>query len=190
MGETEIPARYNASELLFGQVERGRGAAVAIRCEGRTVTYGELATLATEAGAGLRSLGLSRGDRVLLVLLDTPELPAVFFGAMRVGLIPVLASTALSAAEYTHLLQDSGARAVIVSEPLIPALIPAATRAPVLDQKLREGVELAHPHEDDQSLGGRGELRPVVAGAVLFDKMKPVENNVTLELVAKGSDGE
>ena len=42
-------------------------------------------------------------------------------------------------------------------------------RAPVLDQELHQRVELAHPHEDDQRLGGGGELRPVVAGAVLLD---------------------
>ena len=41
----------------------------------------------------MQSLGLKRGDRVLMFLDDTPAYPAAFFGAVRAGLVPLLINT-------------------------------------------------------------------------------------------------
>ncbi len=51
------------------------------------------ASTASRVGNALIALGLSRGQRVLLLMHDTPEYVAAIFGAMRAGFVPVLVNT-------------------------------------------------------------------------------------------------
>ena len=48
---------------------------------------------ASQWGHGFQSLGLKRGDRILMFLDDTPAYPAAFFGAVRAGFVPLLINT-------------------------------------------------------------------------------------------------
>ncbi len=113
-----LPNQYNVSEVLFHNLEAGRGDKVAVYCEERAVTYTQLAETACRVGNGLKSFGMEPGSRVMMLLLDTPEFPATFFGAIRAGYVPIPTNTILSTEEYQYLLQDSGAKAVVVSAPL------------------------------------------------------------------------
>ncbi|MCP4329374.1 MAG: benzoate-CoA ligase family protein [Alphaproteobacteria bacterium] len=109
-----VPDRYNASEILFRNLETGRGDKIAIYGATGDWTYRQLCEQAARFGNGFRELGLARGDRVLLFLDDTPVYPAALFGAIRAGLVPVLINT-LSPVELVRFyLQDSRARAAIV----------------------------------------------------------------------------
>ena len=102
-----VPERYNASELLFDNLDRGRGTHLAITGPGGSRTYGELCGDAARYGLALRNLGLTRGDRVLFFLDDTPTYPAAFFGALRAGLVPVLINTLTSSDLLNFYLKDS-----------------------------------------------------------------------------------
>lgn len=53
------------------------------------VTYGELATASTGVGAGLRALGVTKGDRVALMLRSERAFFEVFVGALMMGAVPV-----------------------------------------------------------------------------------------------------
>lgn len=109
-----VPERYNASAVLFHNVEAGRDGKVAIYWDGGEVTYGELARRANRVASGLKRLGLRREERVLLVLDDTPAFPAVFFGAIRVGAVPVPVNPLLKDEDYRFFAEDSYARFVVV----------------------------------------------------------------------------
>ena len=109
-----VPERYNASRLIDRNLDAGRAAKVAITCGDEQVTYGELARRINRMGHGLRHLGIRREERVLLVLNDTPAFPVSFFGAMRLGAVPVPLNTLLKPADYRFLVEDSEARAIIV----------------------------------------------------------------------------
>jgi benzoate-CoA ligase family protein len=108
-----IPERYNASLLLDGNLESGRGDKIAIVCGDETVSYAELFARACGAGAALRDLGLERGERVLLVMDDCPWFPAVFLGAMRIGVVPVPVNPLYAADDYPYFVEDSGARVAV-----------------------------------------------------------------------------
>ena len=88
-----IPERYNASRILFDNLAHGRGDRLALTGPAGTRTYAELCAEAARWGHGLLSLGLKRGDRILLFLDDTPAYPAAFFGAVRAGFVPLLINT-------------------------------------------------------------------------------------------------
>lgn len=108
-----ISARYNASRILFDNLTAGRGDRVAVVGPSGTRTYQELCADACNWGNGFRSLGLQRGDRVLLFLDDTPAYPAAFFGAVRAGFVPLLINTLTPPDLLQFYLSDSGASVAV-----------------------------------------------------------------------------
>jgi benzoate-CoA ligase family protein len=109
-----VPERYNASAILFDNLAQGRGGRTAVTGPGGTLSYAELCRDASRFGHALLSLGLARGDRVLLFLDDTPVYPAALFGAIRVGLVPLLINTLTPPDLLQFYLADSGAKVAIV----------------------------------------------------------------------------
>jgi benzoate-CoA ligase family protein len=117
-----VPERYNASAILFDNLDAGRAEKSAIVCEGRSTSYGELCALAAQVGHGLNAFGLARGQRALLLMHDTPQLAAAIFGAIRSGFVPVLVNTLSPPELVAYYLQDSGAEVAIVSGDLVKLL--------------------------------------------------------------------
>jgi benzoate-CoA ligase family protein len=128
-----LPEKYNASEVLYHNLEAGRGDKVAVYWEDETYTYSQLADMASRIGNGLKSLGLPTGARVLMLLMDTPQFPATYFGTMRAGFIPIPTNTVLPPDNYEYFLNDSEAMAVIVSGPLYPKIAEIRERCPKLE---------------------------------------------------------
>ncbi|MBI5265173.1 MAG: benzoate-CoA ligase family protein [Bradyrhizobium sp.] len=108
-----IPERYNASRVLFDNLAKGRGDKIALTGPAGTRSYAELCSEACRWGNGLASLGLKRGDRILLFLDDTPAYPAAFFGAVRAGFVPLLINTLTPPDLLQFYLADSGASVAV-----------------------------------------------------------------------------
>ena len=87
-----------------------------------TLSYGRLADRVARLASGLRTLGLKREERVLLLMLDGNDWPVSFLGAMYAGLVPVAVNTLLTADDYAYMLEHSRAQAVLVSGALLPTL--------------------------------------------------------------------
>ncbi len=104
-----VPQIYNASRVLFDNLAKGRGDRPALIGPAGTRSYNQLCADASRWGHGLLSLGLERGDRVLLFLDDTPAYPAAFFGAVRAGFVPLLINTLTPPELLQFYLADSGA---------------------------------------------------------------------------------
>ena len=108
-----IPRQYNASRILFDNLSRGRGDRLALTGPAGTRSYAELCAEASRWGHGLQSLGLKRGDRVLMFLDDKPAYPAALFGAVRAGLVPLLINTLTSPDLLQFYLSDSAATVAV-----------------------------------------------------------------------------
>ncbi len=92
-----------------------------------TITWGEAADRVCLLAEGLHGLGLRQGDRVCLVSENRPEWCIADLAIMAAGCITVPAYTTNTERDHVHILDNSGARAVIVStdklaQPLIPAI--------------------------------------------------------------------
>src|SRR5436190_23417597 len=109
----QIPRRYNASDVLFQNLKRGRGERPAAIGPAGTRSFSQLCADANRWGNALLSLGLARGDRVLLFLDDTPIYPAAFFGAVRAGLVPLLINFLTPPDLLRYYLSDSAAKVAI-----------------------------------------------------------------------------
>ena len=120
---TQLPALYNGTTTLVdAHLAAGRAdktAYIVLEDPARRITYRDLAGAVCRVGHGLRRLGIRMEDRVLLCLLDSPEFVFGFLGAMRIGAVPIPTNTQLRPAEYEYMLNDSRARAAIVSSDLV-----------------------------------------------------------------------
>src|SRR5919197_6405122 len=121
-----VTEHYNASAILFDNLAHGRGGRTAITGPGGTLTYAELCRDASRFGHALLSLGLARGDRVLLFLDDTPVYPAALFGAIRAGLVPLLINTLTPPDLLQFYLADSGAKVAIAEAEFVDRFSAAA----------------------------------------------------------------
>jgi benzoate-CoA ligase len=131
-----VPDRFNAAAHFIDPHPLATPDKVAIECGDERVTYRELAARVNRVGNALRrALGVRIEERVLLLLLDTPEFAACFFGAIKIGAVPVPVNTLLKPHDYQYLLNDSRARVAIVSQELVPQIdaIPRNT-LPFLEQ--------------------------------------------------------
>lgn len=125
MSTLNLPARYNASTTFIdANLEAGRGDKTAVICGDRRCTYAEIAAMANQTGNALRRLDVRQEERVMLLLLDSPEFVESFFGAIRLGAVPIPTNTVLRPADYEYMLNDSRATALILSEPLYATIEP------------------------------------------------------------------
>ncbi|MGE4340093.1 MAG: class I adenylate-forming enzyme family protein [Pigmentiphaga sp.] len=81
----------------------------ALRAQGRTWTYAELADASRRAAAVLRDLGMGSGDRVAVLCLNTPGFIFTLFGAWRLGAVVVPVNHKLQAPEIEYILAHSNA---------------------------------------------------------------------------------
>ena len=134
-----LPKTFNvAAHFVDRNLVEGRGEATAFYYEDRNLTYGDVADLANRTGNALLELGVGMDDRVLMICLDAPEFVGTFWGAIKIGAVPVPVNTLLRRQDYLYLLNDSRARAAVVSAALLPEVAPALEDSHHL-RKLRAG---------------------------------------------------
>ncbi len=120
-----VAERFNLAEhFLDRHLDEGRAGKVAVHCEGRRLTYADLAADVNRAANAMRSLGAGAGERVLLVLPDSPEFVVAWFAALKIGAIAVPTSTAARAADYEYFLRESEARLIVVDPAVRPMIAP------------------------------------------------------------------
>jgi benzoate-CoA ligase family protein len=115
----DLPEQFNvATHFVDRNLAEGRGAKTALLCEGKVYTYQDVADSVNRFGNALRSLHVEMEDRVGLLCLDSLEFVAAFFGAIKIGAVPIPMNTMLRPADYEYMLQDSRAKVLVVHEAL------------------------------------------------------------------------
>src|SRR5260370_22441458 len=127
---TLFPDPFNIAEHFLDPPARQHPRRTGVAGVARAVTYEELAELANRAGNALLAAGVERGDRVLIVLPDSPEFIAAFFGAAKIGAVAVPVNSMARASEYSHYLTDCGARIAIVHSSILHEFLPASGETP------------------------------------------------------------
>ena len=81
---------------------------------GTTLSYAELDRRSRDFAAYLQGAGLSRGDRIALMLPNILQYPIAMFGALRAGLVVVNTNPLYTPRELEHQLKDSEATCIVV----------------------------------------------------------------------------
>jgi len=138
----EIPRDYNAAaDLIERNIAAGRGGKLACVDDAGQYTFAELAERVNRFGSGLQAIGLGMEDRVLIAMLDGIDWPTAFLGSIRAGIIPIAVNTLLTTKDYEYMLSDSRAKALIVSEALLPQFAPLIGKLPFLKHVIVSGKD-------------------------------------------------
>jgi long-chain acyl-CoA synthetase len=100
--------------------------------EGRTCRSGELFDRACRVSSGLVKLGISPGERVVVLMANCPEVGIAYSAIWRAGAVVTPVVFLISPPELQHILADSGAVAVVTTPELLATVTAAAAGAPDL----------------------------------------------------------
>jgi benzoate-CoA ligase family protein len=128
--DREFRESFNVAAHFLDAPAASQPKRIAIVGEPHEVSYGELAGLANRAGNALRAQGVSRGDRVLIVLPDSVEFIAAFFGAAKIGAVAVPVNPFARSSDYIHYLENSEPKAAIVHSESLVEFLPASSVLP------------------------------------------------------------
>ena len=104
--DIEFSSVFNVAEIFIDRhIKEGRKDKVAIYSpDGIEVTYRELFENVNKSGNLLKRLGLKKGDRILMMVKDSPEFFYLFWGAIKAGIIPVPINTLLRTKDYFFII--------------------------------------------------------------------------------------
>ncbi|MBP1610508.1 MAG: 4-hydroxybenzoate--CoA ligase / benzoate--CoA ligase, partial [Acidobacteria bacterium] len=123
MAHGDIGELFNATDYFIDRnIREGRGDKVAVYTEIRNFTYNELAKMINKTSNALKDLGVRIDDRVMLIMNDVPQFYAIFYGAIKMGAVPVPVNTMMTPEDYEYYLNDSRARALFISDSLLPVV--------------------------------------------------------------------
>ena len=189
----ELPREYNAAlEFIDANLAKGRAEKTAFIDETGRYTYGALAERVNRAGNALRALGAGLETRVLMCMLDGIDFPAVFWGAIKAGCVPIPVNTLLTAGDYAYLLRDSRARIVVVSEALLDRFAPALADQPHVERVVAGNGTPGHQREAaaGSEAPGYERLADLLAAACTrLDAAPTTCDDVAFWLYTSGSTG-
>ena len=110
----EIPPK-SVPQVFDEATERDPGRA-AVVFYGRTLSYRELRDATDRLACALARLGVKKGERVALYLLNSPQFIIAYFAALKCGATVTPISPVYTSHEVRYQLEDSGARVVICQD--------------------------------------------------------------------------
>src|SRR3989475_8735122 len=102
-----------AVQELLRRTAREHGDRPAVSFYGKTLTYRDLDAAVDRFASGLRTIGIRAGDRVSLLLPNTPHFIVAFFAVLRAGGIVVQTNPILTPRELEVLWNDAGVETVV-----------------------------------------------------------------------------
>jgi benzoate-CoA ligase family protein len=167
----------NLFEAIFDETRQDR---IAVLYEQQQITYAELRAATLRIVPVFNELKVKRGDRVALLLNDSPEFVSIFIAVCSYGAIAVPINMALRSREQQAILNDCTARVVFVEDELSEMLIEDASKLPHLQQTVvvSRNENFNSPGEPSTSASADG----------LFPE--PDEDQPAFILYTSGSTGE
>jgi len=121
------PSEFNFARYVM-ELNTSRASKLAYIDDNGEYTYGDLFDRSRRFAGLMQSLGLHREERVMVCLTDTIDFPTVFLGCLYTGIVPVLVNTQLTADDYTYMLANCRAQAVVVSASVLPTVALALSK--------------------------------------------------------------
>ncbi len=96
-----LPEQLNAASIFIDEnIRDKRGDNIAIYYGDKILTYHDVFNKVNKTGNALKNLGVNVEERVMLILFDSPEFVASFFGAMKIGAVPIPINTMMNSKDF------------------------------------------------------------------------------------------
>jgi crotonobetaine/carnitine-CoA ligase len=138
------PPEKTLKEILRERVRAYRDRPLIVARE-RSLTYGEFEREVQRVANGLLRLGVRKGDKLALLLSNSPEFLFIVFAAAEIGAIFVPINTAFSVDEAGYVLDHSDSAYLIVDRAYLPLIEEVRDRCP----KLKRVVALGGKNEPE-----------------------------------------
>lgn len=140
---------YNASQPFIDQnILNGLGDKTAVYYGNEQITYQMLHDRVNQTANLLQEIGLQMEDRILINCYDSPEFVYAFFGAVKMGAVPIPVNTMMQPHDYEYYLNNSRAKAIIVHETLWDQIANLRSRFIYLQHVIVISESVAEKHED------------------------------------------
>ena len=129
--DPEVPEYFNPTTCLLDK-HMGTAAAdrTALIVDTEAYSYGQVLGHVCGAANGLSALGIEAGSRLLLFGTDSLEFMAVWLGAVRAGIVPVVVSDAYKAPMLLYFLRDTAAGTLFIDAEQVEKLVEIAADIP------------------------------------------------------------
>jgi len=125
------PSQYQSLVQLMEESFRKFADRPAYSFMGKEVGYAQTDTMSKALAAYLQSLGLTKGDRVAIMMPNVPQYPVAVAAILRAGLVVVNVNPLYTPRELEHQLKDSGSKAIIIVENFARTLQQCIAATPV-----------------------------------------------------------
>ena len=110
------PTHYPSLVALMDEAFHQYAPRVAYSFMGRDITFAETEALSRALASYLQGLGLSKGDRVAIMMPNVPQYPVSVAAILRAGFVVVNVNPLYTSRELEHQLKDAGAKAIVIIE--------------------------------------------------------------------------
>lgn len=186
-----FPEKFNmATYFLDARIEEGLGDKTAVYCGNKSYTYAQVQAMANRVGNALLGLGVEMEDRVLIVLPDSVEFAAAWFGVAKIGAVITMVNTMLPSADYEYYLDYTRAKVAIVHADVMEHFSPAAATSPYLKHTIVVGTKMSGSLE---GLEGRSTIKSF--GRLMMETPETLEtaptsrDDIAIWLFTSGSTG-
>ena len=164
---------------LFRQAAEEHRGRNALSFFGTAFEFGRLQALVEKMAASLAAAGVSKGDRVALMLPNCPQYVISFFATVRLGAIVTQINPMYVEREIEHILNDSGAETIVVH-----AAVYERVKAVLPDSNLKTGVVVdfgAEPESLDAGHYSFGNFLSADADPAADVEIDPAEDVAALQ---------
>lgn len=140
--DLNLPEKFNAADYFVDRnIREGRGQKTAVLCRDNAFTYAQVQANMNKVGNALKGLNIEMENRVALLLLDSEIFPQSFFGAIKIGAVPICLNTLMQPKDYLYFLNDSRAKVLIIDADLYSKFEPIKDKLLFLNNIIVVGGE-------------------------------------------------
>ncbi len=140
--ENQIERDFNAATYFVDRhIDEGRSDKIAFIDTKGEYSYRDLARRVNQTGNALKKAGVRQESRIAMIVQDTFDFPALFWGAIKAGVVPVAINTLLTTEHYRYILNDCRAQILFISQPVYATVEPLLKELNNLEQVVIVGSE-------------------------------------------------
>jgi long-chain acyl-CoA synthetase len=111
--------------LMLEEAARRYGKKTALVMDERRLSYAQLDEASNKVANALLGMGVKKGDRVVMLLANSPEFAAIYFGVVKIGGIAAPLDTKYKLTELTSLFNNAQPKVLVAESPFLKPLVPA-----------------------------------------------------------------
>jgi len=137
------------------------GGKIAIALGDRRLSYAELDEASNKVANALIKMGVSKGDRVVMLLSNSPEFAVIYFGITKINAIAVPLDTKYKVGELASLFSDSRPKVLVTESPFLEPLVPILPRFKYIEYVIDLGSKYGGRFLSYQEIMATGSARKV-----------------------------